>query len=269
MRDGRFGVIWNRKGIYRAEPAVSADGRIAVISWKEPPKGHLEVLSKPGPQPIVLRTIDLKKAPAMVRPSSKGDRLIVIEARYRQVQSLNANSGEPGVQLQHHGFRRFWNFGWLHGDEHVVGLVSTGEARGFEGSEECVVLWDSATGEIVRQTVNPTAMDVLAVSPDGRRFVEAGADKCVRVRDPDTLAVLQEFRAHDGAITAIAWQPGSDIVATASDDLTIRLWDLKTGSRLQTLRGPLVAPHTLNFSPSGHRLACAGPDGVTRIWQLK
>ena len=38
---------------------------------------------------------------------------------------------------------------------------------------------------------------------DGRLIAEAGGDKMVRLRDPATLEVKREFRAHDGPITAL------------------------------------------------------------------
>ncbi|MDF1755993.1 MAG: hypothetical protein P1U89_24610 [Verrucomicrobiales bacterium] len=99
-----------------------------------------------------------------------------------------------------------------------------------------------------------------------RRIAEAGTDKHVRIRDSETLAVISEFRVHDGAVTALAWHPKKAILATGSGDLTIRLWDVETGERIDELRGPLRAPHQLAFAPSGRRLGCASLDGTTRIW---
>jgi hypothetical protein len=108
---------------------------------------------------------------------------------------------------------------------------------------------------------------VLTITPDGKRFAEAGADKMVRIRDSQTLEVLREFRAHDGPITAIAWHPNKPILATASADLTIKLWNLETGRRLEELRVPLRVPTALAFSPRGQRLASSGNDDNTRIWE--
>ena len=88
----------------------------------------------------------------------------------------------------------------------------------------------------------------------------------MRIRDTATLAVLKEFRVHDGPITALAWHPKKPILATGSADLTIRLWNLETGERIDEFRGPIAAPHTLAFSPSGQRLGCASMDATSRIW---
>ena len=88
----------------------------------------------------------------------------------------------------------------------------------------------------------------------------------VRIRDAATLAVQQEFRAHDGPITALAWHPTKPIVATASADLSVKLWNVETGRRLEEFRGMLIPPNSLAFSPSGQRLGCTGTFDSTRIW---
>ncbi len=155
------------------------------------------------------------------------------------------------------------------GGQRLVAIVTAKADRGREGSEERVVLWGAATGKILQTTQHRTAMDVLAVAPDGRRFAEAGASRMVRIRHGETLAVEHEFRVHDERITALAWHPSKPILATASADLSIRLWNLDTGKRLEELRGSLSASHALAFSPSGQRLASASGDFVTRVWEPK
>ena len=54
---------------------------------------------------------------------------------------------------------------------------------------------DSATGKVVQTAAHRTAMDVLVVAPDGRRFAEAGMDKKVRIRDAATLAIVLDGSA--------------------------------------------------------------------------
>ena len=120
----------------------------------------------------------------------------------------------------------------------------------------------------------------MCAEPDGRRFAEGGIALNVRIRDAEggrahnvrirdgaTLAVLREFRAHNGPITALAWHPTRPILATAGADFVIRLWNLEDGARLEELNGPLGTPSRLSFSPGGTRLATASRDGTARIWK--
>ncbi len=117
------------------------------------------------------------------------------------------------------------------------------------------------------KTDNHSLTSVACASPDGRRFVEAGADRNVRLRDGATLEVQREFRTHNAPITALAWHPTRAILATASEDLVIRLWNLDSGTRLEELRGPPSPPSVLSFSADGTRVATEARDGVARIWE--
>ncbi|MGV3658773.1 MAG: WD40 repeat domain-containing protein, partial [Prosthecobacter sp.] len=115
---------------------------------------------------------------------------------------------------------------------------------------------------------HPTPLMRLRAAPDGRLLAEAGADKMLRIRDAATLAVAQEFRAHDRTITALAWHPCEPVVATGSADQTIRLWHVETGRRLAEFAGLHGRPSHLAFSPSGQRLGASCKDMQTRIWDL-
>ena len=121
----------------------------------------------------------------------------------------------------------------------------------------------------MRAVTNHSAMDVLAVAPDGGRFAEAGGDKMVRIRDAATLRVAQEFRAHNERISAIAWHPTRPILATASEDLSVKLWEVESGKQLRELRGPTIPPVRLDFSPSGKRLICATINDAVRVWEIE
>ena len=251
-------------------PSVSADGRFAAIGlcgdWNKDAHDVL-LLRNPGAQTEQAAVFKPPYGLALLRLSSTGDRLAVIRGDRTRADLHDPSTGQQLCRLGGKDVTRFQDLGWLNGGTQLVGLVTAKAKRGDPGSEEWIVLWDAATGKIVQTATHRTAMDVLAVAPDGRRFAEAGADKRVRIRDAATLAVQQEFRAHDGPITTLAWHPKKPIVATASADLSVKLWNIETGWRLEEFRGMLTAPDSLAFSPSGQRLGCAGNGNPTRIWE--
>ena len=241
---------------------VSADGRVAAVGGHS--KHPVRVLRREGREVREVGGFKHEYPLNTLRLSPNGDRAAIIQAMGLGLHLYKTATGERPVQLDRTDLKRFLDLAWLD-DRHLLGLAVAQANRGSAGAEEQVVVWDTTTGKILRRATNPSAMDVLAVAPDGRRFAEAGADKWVRIRDAATLAVLKEFRAHDGPITALAWHPAKPILATASEDLTVRLWNLETGERIEEFRGPLAAPNGLDFSPGGRRLACAALDGTTRI----
>ena len=260
-------MLWRSVGILMPQSDVSADGKLAVFSG-ETYNSFLFFLRNPGLQREEGRTIILQGSKEFIRLSAGGERVLVIGLRNSRVDLFDTTTGLPLAPLERADMKRFWSLGWLGSNgQRLVGLVTAKAERGLSGSEEWVVLWDVASGKILQRVTNRSALGVLVVAPDGTRLAEAGADKMVRIRDAATLAVQQEFRAHDGPITALAWHPVKPILATTSADLTIRLWNLETGRRLEELRGPLTTPTGLGFSPSGQRLACASPSDNTRIWE--
>lgn len=259
-------VLWEPANkTSRLALSVSADGRYVAIGAQHPgvPVSLLRETSS-GVKPVT--TLEPKSRVQLLRLSPTGDRLAVIENYNTFVELFDSDTGAIPVTLERKDVQRFWDLGWT-GEKHPLGLVSTKVDRGMPGSEEWIFLWDTTTGKITQTATHSSAMNVLAVAPDGRRFAEAGADKKVRIRDTATLAVQQEFRAHDGPITALAWHPTRPILATASTDLCIRLWDLETGSRLEELRDFISPVNHLAFSPSGERLAGSNYD-ATQVWEL-
>ena len=150
----------------------------------------------------------------------------------------------------------------------LIGLFTCKGRRGNPASEEWLVAWDTDTGQRTAAVQNPTPMSCLASEPGGTRLAEAGEDKLVRIRDAGTFAVQREFRAHDGTISAIAWNPARPVIATGSTDRSVRLWNVETGELLDELHIGLREPSALFFSPSGRRLACVTPGEKTLIWEL-
>lgn len=264
LQTGSAAILWKPNGFYRLA-SVSADGRLAALARRDNAE-PIRLLRQPGPEVEQVATYKSKLAAEYLRLSPTGDRLVVVESERREVEWFDTATGQQPVALERKDVKRFLDFVWLDG-QRLLGLVTAKADRGNPGSEEWIVIWDATTGKILQTVTNRTPLGVLALAPDGRRFAEAGADKKVRIRDTATLAVQQEFRAHDGPIAALAWHPTKPILATTSADLAIRLWNLDTGRRLEELRGPLGTPNSLVFSPGGQRLACSAADRITRIWE--
>jgi serine/threonine protein kinase/WD40 repeat protein len=269
LQSGNPAVLLKSPSGGYSKSSVSADSHIAALGGNAGGKSDTVILLRnPGPAVEPFASFPLRKGVNFLWLSPAGDRLLAVEYGLTVVELLNATTGQPSVKLERRkAMKKFTNASWL-SDQRVVGLVIANEERGSPGSEEWIVLWDTASGKILQTATNRTTMDALAVAPNGRRFAEAGADRFVRIRDAATLAEQQEFRAHDGPITALAWHPTKPIVATASADLSVKLWNLETGRRLEEFRGLTSPPTGLAFSPSGQRLACSGPD-ATRVWMPK
>jgi eukaryotic-like serine/threonine-protein kinase len=259
--------LWKFDSPTGATAVSSADGSLAVAvrtGWNR----DVTVLRKTGTKVERLSTFSANFWPFRIRPSPKGSRVALMERVKDLGFQVFDTMGKETVKLDHENLQRISDLGWL-GEERLVGLLTFRAARGDPGSEECIVVWDASTGKVLQTSTHPTALDTLAVAPDGRRFAEAGADKLVRIRDAATLVVQQQFRAHDAPITVLAWHPSQPIIATGSEDLSIKVWNFETGHLLTEYHDLLNPPDILTFSPTGRHLAARTyPNLVGRIWKL-
>lgn len=260
-------VLWRASTFDHGQPSVSADGRRVAIgrySASQP----IAVLERNDAGHVTeVASLSLKKLMDYVRISPNGERVAIVQQSFSELRILDVASRTQSVALAAQDIKRFSDVAWLDNGLRLASLVTTHASRSAPGSIEQIVLWDTATGQRLRNVTNHSVMTVICASPDGRQFVEGGMDRNIRLRDAETLQVLREFRVHNAPLTALAWHPTRRILATASEDLVIRLWNLDDGSRLEELRGPLSPPSVLSFSPDGTRLAAAARDRAARIWE--
>lgn len=127
--------------------------------------------------------------------------------------------------------------------------------------------WDVATLVLTRTEEGQPDCRDLAASPDGRLLAVAGRDG-TRVWDLATARPLQLLAGHTGTVTAVAFAPDSQVLATGGEDATVRLWDVTTGEALATLIGHNDDVERLAFSPDGRLLASGAYDSL-RLWQAQ
>jgi len=77
--------------------------------------------------------------------------------------------------------------------------------------------------------------------------------------------LLTKFR-HKDQVTAVAFSPDGNLVATSSYDKTARLWDARTGVPLGEIMKHGAPITWVAFSPDGSRLATSSIDRTARMW---
>ncbi len=119
-----------------------------------------------------------------------------------------------------------------------VAFSADGQRLASVDAGSTVHIWDLPAGEIVRRyRALPAPTTQLALAGGGRHIVVAGPLEA-RVWPFEALD-RRLLRGHEGPITALAWSPDGQALASASRDRTLRVWPLGGGPALVT--GPLPA----------------------------
>ncbi|MFC1706296.1 MFS transporter [Planctomycetota bacterium] len=142
-----------------------------------------------------------------------------------------------------------------------------------------VYTFDAATGEQIRKPDVATGkfrcqtgkFSCLAMSSDGR-LIAAGAKETVgkdearttiysvHVLDAVTGEQRRTFDAHETTVTALAFSPDGQTLASASADHTVKLWDMTSGEEIRKIGGQEHWVASLAFSPDGKTIASGSWD---------
>ena len=165
---------------------------------------------------------------------------------------LEARTGKEVVRMDRTNVGGHYESFWAprHRIVELVHLGLDGEGGGEESSAKGLILWDGADGKRLKEVFARHA-SCLAISPDGRRFLEGGSDGKVRIRTVDTLEIEQEFRVENGPVVRVAWHPTLPLFVTKSAARG-RVWDMS--GVMQWESGRDLAGGGVMFSGDGKML---------------
>ena len=145
------------------------------------------------------------------------------------------------------------------------------------GEDGVVRVWDLETGQAL-QTIGPNEDTKLTVALNaGGTLVAAGVGANIQVWDVQTGESVQtlegyweddqtqdDWLGHDEEVTALAFSPDSQLLASGSADTTIAFWDLTSGQIASLGAGHWATVTTMVFSQDGSFLLSGGRDNKIR-----
>lgn len=143
------------------------------------------------------------------------------------------------------------------------------------GIDSTIRIWDATTykqshvlrpGETAAEVPEPVLF--VAASPTGDVIASAHEDRTIRLRDPETGAVLRTLRGHEDVVAGLAFTSDGKTLASAGFDKTIRLWNVADGKLLRTLKGHTNWVFAVAFTPDDKRLISGAYDKTLRVWNV-
>jgi WD40 repeat protein len=121
------------------------------------------------------------------------------------------------------------------------------------------------TGEILRLEGHERELRCVALLPDGRRAISAGADPWIAVWDLETGKEQRRLEGHTQTVVGLSISADGKRAVSGSLDGNVVLWDLEEGRALQTIAGndPI---HAVALAPDGKHLAASTVKGMLHAW---
>ncbi len=117
-------------------------------------------------------------------------------------------------------------------------------------------VWRVADGTLLWEKDQPSEVECVAFSPDGKRFVTGDEEFMVTVWDTQTGNVVKQFEV-DSGLDGITWSHDGKLIAAGSEKGDVLFWNGDTYAPMGKLNvGSTV--NSLDFTRDDKRLAVAG-----------
>jgi WD40 repeat protein len=135
------------------------------------------------------------------------------------------------------------------------------------GADHRARVWQAADGKLLRTVQLPGPVQLVAMSPSGRRIVAVANLKGhvqARLINAQTDRIMRTLPQR--GITDAEFSPDGRLLATASADGTTSLWRASDGRLVRVLDDGGGSITDLTFAPYGSLLATTSRDGAVRVW---
>ena len=198
---------------------------------------------------------------------------------------LSARFSRDGQQIVTAGRDRtasLWNAASLERLEHLseghdflassAKFFADGSRLATGAGDGTVRLWDVASGAENRKLSDTGRTAALDVSDDGLLIATGGSGAEAFVWDSSSGDKLATLAGHRAEVTAVAFAPGGELLATGDDRGDCRLWRYDAAANQwkpgEWLRGHSRSITALEFTEQGARLVTSSGDNTCGQWDV-
>ena len=192
------------------------------------------------------------------------------------IRHLRASPGGRFVLGAHTGIEKTLAWDLTTGERQDLGISTNTEgvwlddktfASAYQSRE--VTAHDLEAGTRTVLLEDDLKLRALALTPDGRYILTAGASHTIHAIDRATGEDRKTNLPSLANVTAIAPIPGTNRALIAANQIRIEIWDYIEGTRVGELLGSDVPVSAVWVAPDGHRAISASEDRYIRFWDLE
>ena len=131
--------------------------------------------------------------------------------------------------------------------------------------------WDLASGAKIQahDKGGYSAVNAVALAPDGKTLAVAGSDRLIRVVDLESGRVAAELNPGDVAANyALDFSPDGRLLVTGGDDHALYLWNTADWTLKRSIEAHDGTVRCAAFSADGTMLASGGNDEKVGVWDV-
>jgi len=198
-----------------------------------------------------------------------------------------APDGRTALSGSHDGTLRLWELsypykmirsfspGYPEAFMSVAFVPSGGTAVSAGQQSNDVLLWNVATGTIVRKFTGHGGSNAVAITPDGKKALSGGGYQYgppsahnfdLRLWDLEGGGMVRALSGHTKDVRCVAIAPDGRTACSGSQDETLRFWNLSNGTAIRTITAHSEGVRSAVFAPDGRTIVSAGNDKAVKLW---
>jgi WD40 repeat protein len=117
-----------------------------------------------------------------------------------------------------------------------------------------------------------SAVNSIALSPDGKKVASGSNAGAVKLWDVDTGKVLAKWTGHESWMSSACWNRDGGRIVSGFLDGTARVWDVESGKTVLAIETGLTQVYAVVYSPDTTMIATGGGNSeeeYLKIWDAK